>query len=365
MADTPRLAQAPHAPLELVEWRVDGKPKHDGRPNGGWTARWVPYLDAAAVGNLLDEWVGPAGWRDRYEHEVFPSGKAVLWCHLSVRDPATGEWVTKSDIGLPSSFEPEKGQVSDAFKRAACLRWGAGRNVYELPNITAPCNASEYNGKTYTFPNDQTLPAILAELKRRGFEAEGSRVGGDDSSSEQPAQATTPASGGAADGEGGAAPAAGDPQPPNAGAPSSDTTALEAEKRNNIGDLFKKVPEQFQGHVVTKLRERNLIKRKTKQAATTADADKLDTIIETLEKAVEFYKQGPPEGVDPATGETTGAPDSVERLRATLVEHEGKLTSEQAVTWASWWEEQYGERELNALDADETAAAVAKIVTIF
>lgn len=364
MADTPpRLEHAPLAPLELVEWRIDGTPSQ-ARNGQGMVARFLPYLDAAAVAELLDEWVGPARWRDEYE-QVDLAGRSVLWCHLSILDPETGEWVTKTDVGVASTFEAQKGLVSDSFKRAACLKWGAGRNVYELPNLWAPCRSWTSNGKTQGAPNNETLPAILKQLNERGYNAEGSRVGGgDEPSAEQPSHAGNP-SPGAADGEG-AAPSE-SPRQGSDGAPSSEATALEAEKRNRIGDLWKQMPEQHHEHVVGKLRERQLIKRKTKQASTTADAQHLDTIIETLEKAVEFYKAGPPAGVDPATGEKLeeAAPDSLERLRATLNDHEAKLTSEQLVTWAEWFEEQFGNAELADLDTDQLGKAVAHIVTIF
>lgn len=41
------------------------------------------------------------------------------------------EWVWKWDTGSESNVEKEKGQVSDAFKRAA-VKWGIGRFLYDL-----------------------------------------------------------------------------------------------------------------------------------------------------------------------------------------------------------------------------------------
>ena len=165
------LLIAPDAPLKDVEWRVDGRPS-------GAKARFVPYLNAPTVARLLDLWVGPENWRDEYE----PAPGKGLWCHLSVRvkdviNTATGssvsDWVTKTDIGVPSNFEGEKGQVSDAFKRAACLKWGVGRNVYDLPTLWAPCRVDP---KGNAWPNDETLPHIQKQLKALGFEAAGGTV---------------------------------------------------------------------------------------------------------------------------------------------------------------------------------------------
>lgn len=154
-------------PLDQVEWRVDSEP-YDR--NGRTVCRWVPYLNAPIVARLLDEWVGPDGWSDRYEPGQL-AGKEVLWCHLDVGG------VVKSDVGVASNTEAQKGMVSDAFKRAACLKWGVGRNVYDLPTLFAPCNAREgKGGKRVAYANDQTLPDLLRQLKARGFNVDGGRV---------------------------------------------------------------------------------------------------------------------------------------------------------------------------------------------
>mgnify|MGYP003322949169 CR=1 FL=1 len=63
---------------------------------------------------------------------------SACWMH-GVIDPETGEWVAKSDVGVESNTEAEKGQASDAFKRA-CVCWGSGRELYSAPNITVPAN---------------------------------------------------------------------------------------------------------------------------------------------------------------------------------------------------------------------------------
>jgi hypothetical protein len=77
--------------------------------------------------DLLDEVVGPQSWQDHYR-EV--AGK--VYCDLSLN--VGGEWITKSDCGAESHFEREKGQASDAFKRAA-VKWGIGRFLYQLPTF--------------------------------------------------------------------------------------------------------------------------------------------------------------------------------------------------------------------------------------
>lgn len=164
---------APPVPLNEVEWRVDG-PASDGR-NGGKQCRFVPYVNAPIVSRLLDEWVGEFRWQDRYEPTTL-DGKPALFCFLSIRTD-DGEWVTKEDVGVPSNFEGQKGMVSDAFKRAACLKWGVARNVYDLPTLWAPC---ELDRKGNPRPSKDSLPAILRQLKQKGYEATGGQVAAPD-----------------------------------------------------------------------------------------------------------------------------------------------------------------------------------------
>lgn len=87
------------------------------------------YKDARVDQNLLDETFGPFGWKR--EHQLIGDR---LYCTVSVKDPATDEWVSKQDVGTESNTEKEKGQASDSFKRA-CFNWGIGRELYTGPDI--------------------------------------------------------------------------------------------------------------------------------------------------------------------------------------------------------------------------------------
>ena len=157
------LPAAPSVPVELIEWRVDGRPNTSRTPP---SSRFVPYIGAATVAGLLDEWVGPDGWSDAYEVGVVDK-KEAMWCTVSIR--VEDRWVSKTDIGVPTNFEGQKGAVSDAFKRAACLKWGVGRNVYQLPTLWAPCKVTSKNGNDTAWPTDQTIPHLLTELERLGY----------------------------------------------------------------------------------------------------------------------------------------------------------------------------------------------------
>lgn len=87
------------------------------------------YKDARVDMRLLDEVVGPMNWKR--DHEVINGN---LFCTVSIRDEKTGEWVSKQDVGVESNTEKEKGQASDAFKRA-CFNWGIGRELYTCPFV--------------------------------------------------------------------------------------------------------------------------------------------------------------------------------------------------------------------------------------
>lgn len=186
---------APAVPLAEVEWRVDGKPS---TKDGQTSCRFVPYLDALWVSQALDEWLGHACWSDEYE-VVTIGGKDAVLCRIGVC-VGEGQWVTRTDIGVPSNFEGQKGAVTDAFKRCASRKWGVGRNVYDLPTLWAPCRTFQSNGKDQAAPNKDSLPAIMRELKSRGFtDADGGKVRDVDPDTgeiiiDQPAEAARPAS---------------------------------------------------------------------------------------------------------------------------------------------------------------------------
>lgn len=96
------------------------------------------YKDARVDMRLLDEVVGPMNWKR--EHELINGN---LFCTVSIRDEKTGEWVSKQDVGVESNTEKEKGQASDAFKRA-CFNWGIGRELYTCPFVWITLSENEW-----------------------------------------------------------------------------------------------------------------------------------------------------------------------------------------------------------------------------
>ena len=98
------------------------------------------YKDARVDMRLLDEVVGTMNWKR--EHEIINGN---LYCTVSIWDETKNGWVSKQDVGVESNTEKEKGQASDAFKRA-CFNWGIGRELYTAPFIWIPsekCNINQ------------------------------------------------------------------------------------------------------------------------------------------------------------------------------------------------------------------------------
>lgn len=106
------------------------------------------YKDARVDQNILDETFGVFGWQRR--HELIGGN---LYCTVSVKNPETGEWISKQDVGTESYTEKEKGQASDSFKRA-CFNLGIGRELYTAPFIWVQAgnyNVRENNGRETTY----------------------------------------------------------------------------------------------------------------------------------------------------------------------------------------------------------------------
>ena len=118
------------------KWRVQSANK--------WGASCVAYIDARDVQDLLDEVVGQANWQVKYEEH-----KNNMFCSIGINTESESKendpiWTWKSDCGTESQVEKQKGEASDAFKRAAVM-WGVGRFLYSKKIIKLP--VQEKNGK--------------------------------------------------------------------------------------------------------------------------------------------------------------------------------------------------------------------------
>jgi len=117
------------------KWRVQSSNQYG--------ASCVAYIDARQVQDLLDEVCGANNWQCKYEEH-----KGNLFCSIGIKCGDIVDWVWKSDCGTESNVEKQKGEASDAFKRAAVM-WGVGRFLYSKKIIKLPVKD---NGKGKFLP---------------------------------------------------------------------------------------------------------------------------------------------------------------------------------------------------------------------
>lgn len=112
---------------EDIECRV-------AQSNPAWGVQILLYKNARVDMNILDEMVGAENWQNR-----FYECKGNLYCSLGINvnyDKPDKEplWIWKDDCGSESNTEAEKGEASDARKRAG-VAWGLGRELYSAPKF--------------------------------------------------------------------------------------------------------------------------------------------------------------------------------------------------------------------------------------
>lgn len=111
-----------------IDVRVQSiKTGKDGKCKG---AILLLYKNARVDMDLMDEEFGALGWQRTH---AFKDGR--LYCTVSVWDPEKKLWVSREDVGTESNTEAEKGQASDAFKRACTNFLPQGRALYTAPLI--------------------------------------------------------------------------------------------------------------------------------------------------------------------------------------------------------------------------------------
>src|SRR6185369_11460105 len=120
----------------------------------------LPYVDARAIQDRLDEVLGVAGWQDEYE--CLADG--AVTCRLRLR--LGEEWITKMDVGgqseQPDEGDRRKAAFSDALKRAA-VKFGVGRYLYRCKPQWV-----DYDPQKRQFLRQPTLPGQVAQPTRSG-----------------------------------------------------------------------------------------------------------------------------------------------------------------------------------------------------
>ena len=108
---------------ELIEWELKRPfPVNQVKGRQGPGGMTLHYIDARQLAARLDQVVGPDGWQTHYKEVC-----GQTCCELSIN--YAGNWITKSDGAGETNVEGEKGQFSDAFKRAG-VQHGVARYLY-------------------------------------------------------------------------------------------------------------------------------------------------------------------------------------------------------------------------------------------
>jgi len=122
------------------KWRVQSFSKK--KP----VATVVAFINSRDVSDVLNEHA-IYGWSDEY-YEVAGN----TYCKVGIVMP-DGSMLWKSDCGVESNTDKEKGQASDAFKRA-CVKWGIGRFLYNLGMEYVPASEVKRDNN-WPYPIDE------------------------------------------------------------------------------------------------------------------------------------------------------------------------------------------------------------------
>jgi hypothetical protein len=118
-----------------IEFKVSQVTKTD---KAVW-ASILAYKDARTDMQVLDEACGQLYWQNKYKRD----SKGILQCGIGIYFEEAVQWIWKWSNGTESDYESEKGEYSDAFKRAGFM-WGIGRQLYDFPAIWIQLSEGDY-----------------------------------------------------------------------------------------------------------------------------------------------------------------------------------------------------------------------------
>lgn len=171
--------KAPFSP-EDIEWKTQSASERDGN----FSLLVVPYLNARAIMDRLDQICGPY-WKTEYRQMTVPTSKGPkegFSCTLSIK--IGDEWVTRVDGAEVSDIESIKGGHSNALKRAA-VQWGIGRYLYDLPQFWVPvqkygsCKVYgdfKINGNKKKISGKFDAPRLQKQFLPEGYEYPGKKI---------------------------------------------------------------------------------------------------------------------------------------------------------------------------------------------
>ena len=118
------------------------KPKWKPDHKAGSKFEMVCYYTARDVQKVLDSVCGIENWQNEPRNI---DGKLYMGIGINIEDHG---WNWKFDMGVESKVAKEKGEASDALKRAA-VQWGIFRNSYEMAEILLPIAQDQKNPMTF------------------------------------------------------------------------------------------------------------------------------------------------------------------------------------------------------------------------
>ena len=121
-------------PSADIEWRV-------GRVfTGGEKGSILSYITARGIQDRLDDVFGVDGWDVDFQVQKDVGVLCTLTCRYDTKV------FKKCDGASFTPFEPLKGGISSALKRAA-VQLGIGRYLYDLPEVVVPLHNKKFYGK--------------------------------------------------------------------------------------------------------------------------------------------------------------------------------------------------------------------------
>lgn len=148
-------------PANKISWRVGATTKTKDKGIA------LAYIDARDAMQRLDEVCGSGAWQCRYPWS--DSGRIVCEVGINIGHGAGGlpEWIWKANGAGSTQVEADKGAFSDAFKRA-CVLWGIGQYLYDLPNTWMPLNEK----KAFSKETKKELTIRLSQWQESYFKTE-------------------------------------------------------------------------------------------------------------------------------------------------------------------------------------------------
>jgi len=123
------------------------------------SATMLAYKNARADINRLNKAFGLGYWQRKHERIGTKE-----FCSVGVWNEEIDQWCWVQDIGTESYTEKEKGESSDAFKRA-CFNLGIGIELYDYPVIRIQLKDNEF--KIHEYNNKKTAkPTWNLELNK-------------------------------------------------------------------------------------------------------------------------------------------------------------------------------------------------------